>query len=279
MKMRFMTLAAATIAVGIMASCSSDGKKDQTSKKTIEELSVEDVIFDDEAQTINYKIPSPLEMFVRMKNRNVPFNSELPNKTTNGVRYVTQYQQAVNMGVYASDMAYCCILGNSQNTLAYFNLVKSLSIEIGLYEGIDKDLADRVLNNLSETDTLLSVTSDSYHDVVAYIEEQGLVDIQCLVVAGAWVESLYLCLEPMKNQELTDETNELIRDHQVLLENLIELLDQNKQSGNVAKLLDELKLIQSVYDVTYQNKDEKVSKQQFINIVNTVADVRARLIM
>ncbi len=126
-------------------------------------------------------------MFVRMKNRNVPFNSELPNKTTNGVRYVTQYQQAVNMGVYASDMAYCCILGNSQNTLAYFNLVKSLSIEIGLYEGIDKDLADRVLNNLSETDTLLSVTSDSYHDVVAYIEEQGLVDIQCLVVAGAWV--------------------------------------------------------------------------------------------
>lgn len=278
MKIRFMTLAAAIVAVGIMASCSSDSKKGQP-KKSIEELSVEDVIFDDESLTINYKIPSPLEMFIRMKNREVPFNPELPNKPANGIRYVTQYQQAVNMGVYASDMAYCCILGNSQNTLEYFNLVKNLSIEIGLYEGIDKDLADRVLNNLSETDTLLSVTSDSYHDVVNYIEEQGLVDIQCLVVAGAWIESLYLCLEPMKHQELNDETNELIHDHQVLLENLIELLDQNKQSGNVAKLLDELKLIQSVYDVTYQNKSEKVTKDQFVNIVNTVADVRARLIL
>ena len=205
--------------------------------------------------------------------------AELPNKASNGIRYVTQYQQAVNMGVYASDMAYCCILGNSQNTLEYFNLVKNLSIEIGLYEGIDKDLADRVLNNLSETDTLLSVTSDSYHDVVNYIEEQGLVDIQCLVVAGAWIESLYLCLEPMKHQELNDETYELIHDHQVLLENLIELLDQNKQSANVAKLLDELKLIQSVYDVTYQNKSEKVTQEQFVNIVNTVCDVRARLII
>ena len=278
MKIRFMTLAAAMMAVGIMASCSSDSKKSQP-KKSNEELSVEDVIFDEESMTINYKIPSPLEMFIRMKNREVPFNPELPNKASNGIRYVTQYQQAVNMGVYASDMAYCCILGNSQNTLEYFNLVKNLSIEIGLYEGIDKDLADRVLNNLSETDTLLSVTSDSYHDVVNYIEEQGLVDIQCLVVAGAWIESLYLCLEPMKHQELNDETNELIHDHQVLLENLIELLDQNKQSGNVAKLLDELKLIQSVYDVTYQNKNEKVTKDQFVNIVNTVADVRARLIL
>ena len=278
MKTTFLTLASALLIVGVMASCSSDGKK-TNQKKSIEELSVEDVIFDDESQTIVYKIPSPLEMFIRMKNRDVPFNPELPNSTANGVRYVTQYQQAVNMGVYASDMAYCCVLGNSQNALSYFNLMKSLSVEIGLYEGIDKDLADRVLDKLSETDTLLSVTSDSYHDVVTYIEEQGLVDIQCLVVAGGWIESLYLCLEPMKQQELNDETYELIRDHQVLLENLIELLDQNKQSGNVAKLLEELKLIQSVYDVTYQNKDEKVTKQQFINIVNTVADVRARLIM
>ena len=278
MKIRFMTLAAAMIAVGIMVSCSSDGKKGQP-KKSIEELSVEDVIFDDESLTINYKIPSPLEMFIRMKNREVPFNSELPNKPSNGIRYVTQYQQAVNMGVYASDMAYCCILGNSQNTLSYFNLVKNLSIEIGLYESIDKSLADRVLNNLSETDTLLSVTSDSYHDVVTYIEEQGLMDIQCLVVAAAWIESLYLCLEPMKEQALDDNATELIHDHQVLLENLIEMLDQSKQSANVAKLLEELQLIQSAYDVTYQNKDDKITQKQFVNIVNTVADVRARLII
>ena len=52
MKTRFITLAAAMIAVGIMASCSSDGKKGQP-KKSIEELSVEDVIFDDESLTIN----------------------------------------------------------------------------------------------------------------------------------------------------------------------------------------------------------------------------------
>ena len=276
--MRFRTFLSAMMAVSVIVSCSSDGKKEQK-KRSIEELSVEDVIFNDESQTINYKIPSPLEMFVRMRNHGVEFNPELPNKTSNAIRYVSQYQQAVNMGVYASDMAYCCILGNSQNTLSYFNLVKNLSIEIGLYEGIDKDLADRVLNNLSETDTLLSVTNDSYHDVVTYIEEQGLVDIQCLVVAGAWIESLYLCLEPLKHQTLDDNATELIHDHQVLLENLIELLDQNKQSANVAKLLDELKLIQSSYDVIYQNKDENISQKQFVKIVNTVADVRTRLIM
>ena len=95
MKIRFMTLAAAMIAVGIMASCSSDGKKNQ-SKKSLEELSVEDVIFDDESLTINYKIPSPLEMFIRMKNREVPFNPELPNKASNGIRYVDRKSTRLN---------------------------------------------------------------------------------------------------------------------------------------------------------------------------------------
>ena len=270
----------AAVAVCVMASCSSNNSsKKEDRRKTIEELSVEDVFFDGETSTINYKIPSPLEMFIRMQKRDVPFDATLLNKPANGIRYVTQYQQAVNMGVYASDMAYCCIIGNSQNSLEYFNLVKNLSVEIGLYEGVNKDLADKVLNNISETDTLLSVAADSYHEVVNYIEDQGLVDIQCLVVAGAWIESLYLCLQPMKQQKLDDDFEELIHDHQVLLENLIELLDQNKQSRNVAKLLDEMKLIQAAYDVTYQNKDEHISQQQFANIVNTVADVRARVIM
>jgi hypothetical protein len=269
----------AAVAVCVMVSCSSNGKKDESKRKSIEELSVEDVIFDGETSTISYKIPSPLEMFIRMQKRNVPFDATMLNKAANGLRYVTQYQQAVNMGVYASDMAYCCIIGNSQNSLEYFNLVKNLSVEIGLYEGVNKELADRVLNNISETDTLLSVAADSYHDVVNYIEDQGLVDIQCMVVAGAWIESLYLCLLPMKHEKLDADFLELIRDHQVLLENLIELLDQNKQSRNVAKLLEEMKLIQSAYDVTYQNKDENITQQQFANIVNTVADVRARIIM
>lgn len=277
-KRAFSVLSLAVVAVVVVSSCANDSRK-QSQQKAMDELNVEDVILDEEELTVNYKIPSPLEMFVRMQKRNVPFNMELPNKPSNASRYVTQYQQAVNMGVYASDMAYCCIVGNSQHTLEYFNLVKNLSVEIGLYEGINKELADRVLDNLSETDTLISVTSDSYHDVVTYIEEQGLADIQCLVVASAWIESLYLCLMPMKQNALTDDDMELIQDHQVLLENLIELLDQNKQSGNVAKLLEELQLIQSVYDVTYQNADGKVTQQQFVNIVNTIADVRAKLIM
>ena len=83
----------------------------------------------------------------------------------------------------------------------------------------------------------------------------------------------------MKQQELDKNALELVHDHQVLLENLIELLDQNKQSANVAKLLDELKLIQASYDVIYQNKDENITQKQFVKIVNTVADVRAKLIL
>jgi len=257
---------------GVAASCNNKPKK------SINDLNVEDVIFDEKTNTINYKIPSPLEMFQRMQRNDIPFKMELPNAPINAQRYITQYQQAVNMGVYASDMAYCCLLGDSQNTLVYFNMVKNLSVEIGLYEGVNKDLADRVLDNLSESDTLISITADSYYDVVNYIEEQELTDIQCLVVAGSWIESLYLCLKSICDMPIDDKTMETIHDHQVILENLVELLNQNKQVRNVAKLLDELKTIQSAYDVAYQNDGKKLTQKQFSNIVNTVSDVRGRII-
>jgi len=274
MKRIFKTLLAIMV-LGVAASCNNSNN---TKQKSVNDLNVEDVIFDDKTSTINYKIPSPLEMFQRMQRNNVPFKLELPNAPINSQRYVTQYQQAINMGIYASDMAYCCILGDSQNTLVYFNMVKNLSVEIGLYEGVNKELADRVLDNLSESDTLISITADSYYEVVSYIEEQDLTDIQCLVVAGSWIESLYLSLKSICDKEIDKTTMETIHDHQVILENLVELLNQNKEVPNVAKLLSELKTIQSAYDITYQNGDKKLTQEQFSNIVNTVSDVRERLI-
>lgn len=273
------TLFLAVAVLGLFASCNNAGNKKEKSSKNLNDLNVEDVIFDDKKGVVNYKIPSPLEMFLRLQRINAPFKVELPNKPINSQRYITQYQQAVNMGVYASDMAYCCILGDSQNTLVYFNMVKNLSVEVGLYEGVNKELADRVLDNLSESDTLISITADSYYEVVNYIEEQGLADIQCMVVAGSWIESIYLCLKSICDMKLDSKTMEIITDHQVVLENLAELLEQNKQARNVSQLLDEIKTIQSAYDVLYQNEGKVLTQKQFSDIVNTVADVRERIIL
>ena len=276
----YKTLLLAVAVLGLAASCNNAGNnKGNTQKKTLNELNVEDVFFDDQKGIINYKIPSPLEMFLRLQRIKAPFKMELPNKPINSQRYITQYQQAVNMGVYASDMAYCCILGDSQNTLVYFNMVKNMSVEVGLYEGVNKELADRVLDNLSESDTLISITAESYYEVVNYIEEQGLGDIQCLVVAGSWIESIYLCLKTICDLKIDKQTMEIIEDHQVILENLAELLEQNKQDRNVAKLLEEIKAIQTAYDVNYQNEGKMLTQKQFSDIVNAVSDARERIIM
>ena len=72
---------------------------------------------------------------------------------------------------------------------------------------------------------------------------------------------------------------EIIEDHQVILENLAELLEQNKQDRNVAKLLEEIKAIQTAYDVNYQNEGKMLTQKQFSDIVNAVSDARERIIM
>jgi hypothetical protein len=226
-----------------------------------------------------YKIPSPIELFQFMEQSGTGYNKDKLNNASQVDNYLSTYKKATNFGIYAADMAYCSVFGDYQETLLYFNATKKLAQELDLYNSFGEELANKINSNLVEVDSLIDISTQSYDDVTTYLEDQGMTDIQCLIVAGGWIESLYLCFSTNKNLKSNIEMSQRIVDQQILLENLINFLENNQHSTNVKNILAKLKDLQMEYDVLYTNNDKTIiTQQQFANIANKVTEIRNEIV-
>jgi hypothetical protein len=229
---------------------------------------------------INYKIPFPVELFLTLENDGVYYIKESLNPVSHKEKYQTTYQKAVNFGVYAADMAYCSVFADFQETLDYFQTIKYLAQELDLYGGFGEQLAERINKNLNNVDSLVDISTESYSEIAGYLDEQGLSDLQCLIVAGGWIEGLYICFTSAGSSKPTAIMSQRVTDQQILLENLISYLKNNQQSANVITILEKLEDLQEEYDALYSNNEnELITQQQFANIANKVIEIRDEIVL
>lgn len=249
----------------------------QNSKKNSEEESIYAEVEVDMAEPLkmNYRIPTPLDMFVVMHSEEAPFVEEALNAPVNKQQYNSSLQQAVNFGIYVTDLAYCSVYGNIQESMVYYNTAKDLASALGLYEGYGEKMAKRIQDNLNNVDSLIDISTDSYHGIINFLNDQGMSDILSLIMVGSWIESSFLATQSVHKFEATHPIIERIADQRFLLENLVEFCESNADSDAVNETLEKLYELQEVYDELYFNADDVlITKEQFVNIVNKVHELR-----
>ncbi|MBI9067567.1 MAG: hypothetical protein JEZ09_09770 [Salinivirgaceae bacterium] len=255
-------------------SCKSD-KKEKNGGVVINSDFDIDNTDKEEIKSENFKIPSPMEVFTFMEKSGSGFIKEVLNDPENYRNYNSQKSKAVNFGIYSADLAYCCIYEDFQGTIDYFDVVKKLASDLGLNEGFGKQMVTRIDNNLSNIDSLQEIASDSYYEATIFLEEQGLSDLLGFILAGGWMETLYLATESVKQLPLSDPVYERIADQRFLLENLKAYLKTQGNSQGVDELLVNLNELSKVYEDLYFNDENTIITQnQFVNIANKVKELR-----
>ncbi|MFA6401426.1 MAG: hypothetical protein WCX31_07340 [Salinivirgaceae bacterium] len=235
-----------------------------------------------EQQTVdeNFRIPSPMELFVFMEKSETPFIKEALSNPNRHSEFVSQKSKALNLGVYSADLAYCSVYGNIQETIVYFNTAKILATELGLHEGYGAEMAMRIDDNLNNIDSLNDITTESFNEANLFLDEQGLSDIQGLMIAGGWIEGLYLALKSVSADDLNNPVIERIADQQVLLDNLLKYLNRYSENSNVLEVISQLDELQEVYDQLYYNDENtRITKEQYVAIANKVAVLRDSMII
>lgn len=222
-----------------------------------------------------YRIPAPTSLFIFMRQGGALYTTEFLNPFSNSSNYNTTAQCAMNFGVYTADLAYCAVNEDYQSSIIYYNAAKKQAEILGLYEGYGKEMAERIDKNLSNIDSLLNITGESYYAATGFLEEQGLADVFGLILAGGWVEALYLSLESVTDFEVQPDLVQQIADQQVLLDNLINYLAKHEQSDDIKRIKPGLEELQQIYDGLYFNDEETVlTKNQFVAIYNKVKSLR-----
>lgn len=221
-----------------------------------------------------FKFPSPLEIFVVLKDEGVRFNNELLNDLERASSYTTTTRLAIALGVYSSDLSYCSMNGKSQLTMSYFAANKAIADKLGLSTGFDTDLIDRIDKNMNNSDSLIKLTSNSYSEAVAFLEEQGQTKILPYIIFGEWIESAYITVNITKTYSPEDIGVSIISEQSLLFENIYEYFNKANIKENNEALYNDVQALYELYIELYNNEDETITEEQFNKIKVKITEIR-----
>ncbi len=223
-----------------------------------------------------FPLPSPYQVAYLVKELGIPYNEHILNSNENAKQYNTTFKQALNLGVYGTDLSYINIYERTPQSISYLNAIKNLSQELGLTSTFSPEFFERIEQNINRKDSLVVMLSHSFLKANTYLRESERTEIGALVLAGGWVESIYILSQLAKTTSSRELINRL-GEQKHPLDNLIEVLTpMYYRSEECAKLVD--KLIDLAYEFdgiiySYSYKEPKIEEDNKIIYINSESRV------
>ncbi len=247
----------------MLVSCGGDKTEGGDEMSGVDSLKTE--IHTEQITETFFQVPSPGEMLNFIKtvggknNKNVSFL----NSPDNQKNYTDNKAKALNFGIYSCDLSYCSIFEIGSEALKYFKTVKQLGDQIGVSSAIQPEVLKRLEGNVANPDSLTLITDDVYFSSFETLENSKQGPTLSLVVAGGWIESLYIVTSLGKYEPNSPLVNR-VADQKYTLENLIEFLKKYESDASVASVLVQFKELLADYD-KISEKDVPASAEKSKN--------------
>jgi hypothetical protein len=235
----------------LTAGCRSGGKKVEKEADTTNISQPNPTAYENlkKAEKIFYTLPSPLESAMLIKSADAVFDSKLLNPVDNTKNYSTNRSMALNLGIYTCDLSFASLYDQTQLIIDYMNAAKKMADGLGILDAIQKEDLDRLEDNIHNTDAIMEIISQTYLNSNSYLEDNGQQAIASLVLAGGWIEGLYIStqLVDMKKYSGNKLVGRII-DQKLSIDILLNLLESNKGNPAVDDLITQVKSIRLVFD-------------------------------
>jgi len=221
-----------------------------------------------------YPLPSSFEVINMINKIEASYVIGITNPVANVDKYFTDKDQALNLGVYSADLSYAATYNMKQDVMNFMDASQELVVQLDITNAFSKDFVDKVELNIDNKDTLVSLISNSFYDTYSYLVKNNKEDLSLLVLAGSWVEAMYISCNITETVYNNPDIVNVILHQKNSLEKLINLLIPHNNHETIKSILNELKPIKDVYD----SIDEKgITQSQLEQIVKQTEDLRKRI--
>lgn len=209
-----------------------------------------------------FSIPSPLETALLIESSGADFDPTLPNSVQNLNNYATDFDKSLVMGVYGADLAYTAIFSMNQEAITYLGAVEKLANELNLTNAIDKSIIRRFSKNVSQRDSMLTLSSIFFRSSDMYLKENERQQDAALILIGGWIEGIYLAYNSV---ESNDAIKQRLAEQKITLGSIMNLmgsLDQDEQVTKLTAALEDLKSQFDQIESTYEYQRPEVNAEQ-----------------
>jgi hypothetical protein len=252
-------------------------------------------------ESILQQIPSPLEISSLLKEAGTDYDSKMLNSAEGVSSYNNNYKQAMNLGIYGTDLGYTNIFEKSADGLDYLAGIKSLADELNIGQFFDLGTIRKLAENRKNLDSLLLITTKNFNNINRYLQDQNRSNLSVLLLTGGWLEAMHITCQTYAKNPDDSALKETIGEQKIILENLIILLqayenvDQNMAglSSNMMDLktaYDEVEIITIYRESTFEvvdgvmvikdnsSSEVKITDENLKNISGIIASIRQTVI-
>lgn len=244
----------------ILTACGSEKKNEEQSfLESIEDQPSGMTGSEEAIDEILQQIPSPLEISVLLKESGKKYNASYLNSPDNLPKYNSNYQKALNLGIYGTNLGYTNIYEQNKDGVDYIEAIKRLADGLSIGQFFDVETIGRLATNSKNLDSLLLITTQNFNSINHYLQNQGRANLSVLLLTGGWVEAVHIMCNVANSDPNNKILQEKIGEQKVILNNIISLLTYYKDSDqNMASLLNDMEELKKVFDkvnITYTYKE------------------------
>ncbi|MFN3874503.1 MAG: hypothetical protein ACK4L7_01160, partial [Flavobacteriales bacterium] len=195
---------------------------------------------------IFYSIPSPMETAALLKKAGAAYNGKILNDVKNVDKYTAASKQALNLGVYGADLSYASVFNHTQETMFYTSCARRLADKLGVTSAFNDSTMQLMEQHQNDREKLLDIISETYWDMDRYLKVNDRENISALMIAGGWVEGLYIATQVAK-QNPTPELLQRIAEQKLSLGDLLSLLDTYGEEPTLQAVREDLKALGALF--------------------------------
>jgi hypothetical protein len=278
------------VAILAAVACSPEKKdKEESSKSEAFDKAQEEV--KEQISGVVKEMPAPSEIPYLLMETGADFNESLLHNVKNVNNYSQNNEAAVNLGVYATDVAYLSAYEKSQKALNYITEIRPLADQLALSGSFDPKTVERFEANLSNTDSLAMIVNEAINNADDHLRKTDRPKVAALLLAGSFIEGLYIATALVENypNDLPDEARSLIliplvdviiKQEEPLID-LIELLKGVDQDDYIKTLIKDLEGLKAEYKKLNVQKlmdegrgGELLKDEALDNITNQMGKIR-----
>ncbi|MEQ8238760.1 MAG: hypothetical protein RIA69_06090 [Cyclobacteriaceae bacterium] len=255
----------------LLTNCSSGNKqsKEQAFEKKAE---LEEFV----ESNFDYPIPTSFEVTKLLQDAKASYVSDITNSPANVDKYITEWQKALNLGVYGADLSYASTFDKQQQTIAFLDASRKLVDELNITTAFNEALVRRMEDNLENKDSLILIITESFYETYNYLNQNGEEKKSLLVVSGSVIEGLYITSELIKSSNYNQDLMNVLAQQKSQVEKLTELMEKHAEDENVNKVLPTLRYIKLFYDQIGDSSE--ISQGQFEDVAASISEMRSEII-
>ncbi len=261
------------IGVFMLAACNMKRKSSGDTAESADTL--EKARVEQDVREFVYPLPTTFEVTEMLNRIGAAYILTLSNPVSNVERYLTEKAKAINLGIYSADLSYASTYNQKQATIDYMDVSKKLIDALNISGAISPDIVEQIEANEDNKDALVNLITDTFYDTYEVLNRADRGSVSMLVLAGSWVEALYIVTHITEDTFKNKEMVKIVMDQKSSLNTLMNLMSVVKEKPAVAEVMADLKPVHDIYNSIDAGS---ITEKQMENIIREVGLVRAKMV-